>query len=395
MKYDELIKLTQDLIRIPSLSGEEKEIVEFIESKLKEFGYDEIYVNKFRTIYGIVKSGKPGPNIILDAHIDHVVVNNPDLWTVDPFGAEIKDNKIWGRATSDMKGAFAAMVYAGKYFAEHRNEFTGNIIVSGTTWEELFEGKTLGFEIEELKEKGYNPDLVVIGEASNLNLKIGQRGRCEVQITVYGKSCHSSNPEYGINAVYKAIEVINTIKNKPVKEDSFIGKAIFELTDIISKPYPGYSVVPEETIMSYDRRLLPGETKESVLKEVKDALNPLKEKDPELKFKIEIKEGPLYDVDGNEYIKDKFAPGWVFDKNELFVQKAYQALINTELNPEITRYLFCTNGSTSAGIMGIPTIGYGPSKESQAHVVDEYIEIEQLEKAYEGYVNIIKEFSKE
>lgn len=395
MKYEELIELTQALIRIPSLSGEEKEVVQFIERKIKEYGFDEIYINKFRTIYGIIKSGKPGPNIILDAHIDHVVVNNPDLWTVDPFGAEIKDNKIWGRATSDMKGAFAAMLYAGKYFAEHRDEFTGNIIVSGTSWEELFEGKTLGIEIEELREKGYNPDLVVIGEASDLNLKIGQRGRCEVRITVYGKSCHSSNPEFGINAVYKAIEAVNLIKNKPVKEDPFIGKAIFELTDIISKPYPGYSVVPEEAIMSYDRRLLPGETKESVLKELEDALNPLKEKDPEFKYKAVIREDKMLDVAGNSYIKDKFAPGWLFDRNETFIQKVYKGLKNAGLNPKITRYLFCTNGSTSAGIMKIPTIGFGASKESQAHVVDEYIEIEQLEKAYEGYVNIIKEFSKE
>ncbi len=395
MKYDELSEFTRELISIESLSGEERNIGVFLKKRMHKFGFSETYIDKFGTVVGIIRGALSGPTILMDGHIDHVVVNNPELWSMDPFKGGIKEGRMYGRGTSDMKGALAAMILAAKHFAENKKNLKGNIIVTGTAWEELFEGYTLGYAIEELKTKGYAPDLVIIGEASELDLKIGQRGRAEVVVTSLGKSCHSSNPQFGINAVYNAIDIIKAIADAPRKEDAFIGKAIFELTDIISKPYPGYSVVPEECTISYDRRLLPGERKEDVIAEVEKTLEPLKAKNDKLKYMINIVKGELSDDKGRTYETDKFAPGWVFPQDAPFIKKALAGLEGIGLKPRITRYSFCTNGSMSAGIMNIPTIGFGPSAESQAHVVDEYIEIDQLEKAYEGYMAIIKEEIKE
>lgn len=395
MRYKGLIEQTQEMIRIKSLSGEETKIANYIAAKMKEYGYDEVIINDLNTVYGIVKSGRPGKNIMMDGHIDHVVVNDEKLWTTDPFGAEIKDGKMYGRATSDMKGALSAMIYTGKYFAENRELFTGNIIVSGTSWEELFEGYTLGVEIAELKEMGYPIDLVIIGEASELNLKIGQRGRGEVQLISKGKSCHSSNPQIGINAVYNAIDMIKAIKEMKAPVDDFIGEGILELTDMISSPYPGYSVVPEEAKITYDRRLLPGETEKDVLGRIEEVLAPLARKNDKIKYHLGIAEGEIVDKKGKTHIVKKFVPGWAYDREESFVKSSFQGLKNAGIEPKIDKYSFCTNGSMSAGILGIPTIGFGPSRENQAHVVDEYVELDQLEKTYDGYVGIIKEITKE
>ena len=395
MRYKELIELTGDMIKIQSLSGEERKIAEFISGKMKEYGYDEVIINDFNTVYGIVKSGRPGKNIMMDGHIDHVVVNNPELWTTDPFGAELKDGRMYGRATSDMKGALSAMIYTGKYFAENRDRFSGNLIISGTSWEELFEGFTLGIELDELKEMGYPVDLVIIGEASELNLKIGQRGRGEIQLISKGKSCHSSNPQIGINAVYNAIDMIREIREMDVPTDDFIGEGIMELTDMISEPYPGYSVVPEKALITYDRRLLPGETEDDVLGRIEKKLSSLKDNNEKMDYEIRIASGEVTDIQGKVHTAKKFVPGWVFPEDSDFVQAAFKGLKGAGLVPKIDKYSFCTNGSMSAGIRGIPTIGFGPSREDQAHVVDEYVEIEQLEKTYDGYTGIIKEFSKE
>ena len=97
-------------------------------------------------------------------------------------------------------------------------------------------------------------------EASQLNLKIGQRGRAEIVVETFGKPCHSANPEKGINAVYKMEKVIEAIRGLVPTEHPVLGKGILELTDIKSAPYPGASVVPEYCRATYDRRLLVGET---------------------------------------------------------------------------------------------------------------------------------------
>ena len=92
---------------------------------------------------------------------------------------------------------------------------------------------------------------------------------------------------------------------------------------------------------------------------------------------------------GEEIGGERFFPGWVFDKDDEFVQAALAGLRSAGLNPEITQYSFCTNGSHYAGEAGIKTIGFGPSRENLAHTIDEYIEIDQLLKAVEGYYGIL------
>ena len=96
-------------------------------------------------------------------------------------------------------------------------------------------------------------------------------------------------------------------------------------------------------------------------------------------------------VDTVLYIEgERFFPGWLYDEKDEFIQAALAGLRDAGLQPEITHYSFCTNGSHYAGEAGIRTIGFGPSKENIAHTVNEYIEIEQLVKATEGYYAIIK-----
>lgn len=106
---------------------------------------------------------------------------------------------------------------------------------------------------------------VIIGEASELNLKIGQRGRAEIVVETFGKPAHSANPQAGINAVYKMAQLIDKIRTITPPTHPVLGHGILELTDIKSSPYPGASVVPDYCRATYDRRLLVGETKESVI----------------------------------------------------------------------------------------------------------------------------------
>ncbi|WP_278382363.1 YgeY family selenium metabolism-linked hydrolase, partial [Clostridium tyrobutyricum] len=235
------------------------------------------------------------------------------------------------------------------------------------------------------------PDYVVIGEASNCNLKIGQRGRAEILVETFGKPAHSANPEKGINAVYKMNKLIEAIRKLKLSTHPFLGDGILELTDIKSSPYPGASVVPDYCRATFDRRLLVGETRESVLKPIQDIIKKLEGEDAEFKAKVSFSKGKERCYTGNEIEGERFFPGWLYDRKDEFVEKAYNGLKKAGIDPEITHYSFCTNGSHYAGEAGIKTIGFGPSKENLAHTVNEYIEISQLTKAVEGYYTIVKE----
>ncbi len=385
-KKEKLIKLCQSIIKIQSYSGKEGEVVKCLEETMRNIGFDEIIVDKYGSIIGKIKGNKPGNKVLFDAHIDTVPVENLEDWKHDPFGAEICGNKIYGRGTSDMKGSLAAMIIAAEYFSkDKKRDFPGEIYISGVVHEECFEG-VAARNISELVK----PDYVVIGEASELNLKIGQRGRAEVVVETFGVPAHSANPEKGINAVYSIAKIINKLQDIKFREDEFLGKGILELTDIKSSPYPGASVVPSYCKATYDRRLLVGETKEDVLEPIVKLIEELKKDYQNINYKVSYAKG-IEKCHTGEFIEgERFFPAWCYKEDEIFVKRTFEGLCSIGLNPKITNYSFCTNGSHYAGEANIKTIGFGPSKENIAHTIDEYIEIEQLAGACDGYYKIME-----
>lgn len=384
----QVVELAQSLIRIPSPTGHEHAIAEFIQAYLAALGC-ESWINQRESVVGILRNGT-GPTIVLDAHIDTVEAN-PDEWRYPPYAATIQGGRLYGRGASDMKGALAAMLHAAKHLAETTDSWRGTLVISGTSWEEYFEGHTLGKTLEDLATRGMRPDYVLIGEASELNIKRGQRGRTRVYCDVKGRAAHSAHPEKGINAVHQAILLIEKIRGLTLPRDDFLGDGIVELIGVHSSPNPVDSVVPYQCRVSYDLRLLPGETKSSVLRRFEDAIKEVREVDPTWSAELSIASGELRKTDGISEAVEAFPPAWKMPEDHPLVQKALQAVQSVGLEPMVTKYDFCTNGSYSAGVAGIPTVGFGPGKETTAHIVDEYLELAELEQACDGYVAIVQQ----
>lgn len=385
-RKESLTELCQELVRNQSVSGDESKVVEVIKEKFKELGYDECFIDAYGNVIGHIKGNKPGKKILFDGHIDTVPVPDDSKWTHAPFGGEVVDGKIYGRGTSDMKGQTSAMISAVAYFAEDTNrDFEGDIFVAGVVHEEIFEGVSARKISEAVK-----PDYVVIGESSELNLKIGQRGRAEIVIETFGRPAHSANPEKGINAVYKMSKIIEQIQGIETPVHEVLGKGILVLTDIKSSPYPGASVVPDYCRATFDRRLLVGETKEGVLAPIQKIIDELMAADKEMNAKVSYAIGKETCYTGETIEGERFFPAWLYKEDDEFVKAALKGLKSVGINPEITQYSFCTNGSHYAGEAGIRTIGFGPSKENLAHTIDEYIEQEQLFIGAEGYYGILK-----
>ena len=216
---EQLIAFCQEALRIPSYSGQEKGVAELMKRKMEEYGFDEVIIDCFGSVLGTINGKRPGKTVLMDGHIDTVDVIDAPQWKHDPFGGEIVDGRIYGRGTSDMKGSDCAMITAAARFAEKTGrDFAGRVCVSCTVHEERFEGVS-SREITRLAK----PDFVIIGEATSTTVKRGQRGRAEVVVETEGVSCHSSNPEKGVNAVYAMTAVIDEIRKIVPNEHPLLG----------------------------------------------------------------------------------------------------------------------------------------------------------------------------
>lgn len=370
---DRLTTFTRDIVRIPSLSGEEAQVAGRIEAEMKTLGFDSVWTDDVGNVIGVVEGAQPGPTIVFDAHTDTVGVSPGVPWALDPYSGQVTQDSLHGRGAADMKGALAAMVYG--ISALDKAELRGRAVVSASVMEEVLEGVALEKVIAQT-----GADFVVIGEASNLQLVRGGRGRAEIHLTTTGRPSHSSTPQMGRNAVLDMMQVIAAVEDLALDEHPQMGPAIFALTDIISEPYPGHSVIPSICRVTYDRRLLPGENAANVLADITQR--------PELaqiKLDARVGLGEYTSYTGHTFTTEKFFPAWLADDNDPFVTGALAALHGAGIQAGLNAYRFCTNAAFSAGVAGIPTIGFGPATEADAHVINEKLKLEDLFAAAQGY----------
>lgn len=379
-------ELCSTLIQIRSYSGQEGELVGTLSEIFRAFGFDGASVDRYGSIVGRIKGNRQGPRILFDAHVDTVPVDSHPRWTRNPFGGEISDGKVFGRGASDMKGALSAMIVAGETFSRETNrDFAGEIGVAGGVHEECFEGVAA----REISRR-FDPDYVVIGEASELDLKIGQRGRAEIVLETHGVPAHSANPAKGVHAVYHMCRLIDSLHDLQTPSHPVLGEGILVVTDIKSHPYPGASVIPHYCRVTCDRRLLVGEEPAGVMAPLEALILKLKSEVAGFSAAASYAGGRATCYTGCDIAAERFFPGWLQDAQEPWIRGILDGLHAVGLQSQISHYSFCTNGSHYAGERGIRTVGFGPSRESLAHTVDEHIDIEQLGKAVLGYAKIMK-----
>ena len=371
-----LVSFTRDLVRVRSLSGEEQPVVARITAEMRALGFDEVRVDENGSAVGLIVGRKPGKTLLLDGHCD-IVDARPADWTHDPFAAVLEDGYLYGRGAADMKAALAAMIHAAA--SADRSRLAGRVAVSATVVEEVMEGFSLKQVMETL-----NPDAVIIGEATQFALNRGGRGRAEIVVETIGKSAHSSSPQAGLCAVHQMMRLMQAVESAPMPYNSAVGRAQICLTDIVSQPFPGHSVVPDRCRVSYDRRLVPGETPESVLATIR-ALPKLQG----IQYTLAVLDGEEKTCTARTLKGLKFFPAWAFAEDHPLVTAALGGLRASGFDPQLGAYGFCTNAAYSAGTAGVPTIGFGPGSETDAHTVNERMLLSDIQRAAEGYLGMI------
>ena len=374
---EDMVRFLRDMIAIPSESCHEQEVVCRIQSEMHTAGFEEIRIDAMGNILGRIGSGKRV--IAMDAHVDTVGTGDPKSWKWDPYQGRFENNIIYGRGASDQEGGMAAMVYAGRIIKDLRLEADYTLWITGTVQEEDCDGLCWQHL---LKEKILAPEVVVITEPTNLEIHRGHRGRMEIGVTTKGISCHGSVPERGKNAVYMMTGIAAEIEklNTRLRDDSFLGKGTVTVT-YIECSTPSRCAVPDRAYIHVDRRLTRGETRESALAEVEDAVRRAG-----VKAAVEVLRYKEPSYRGLVIETDKYYPTWVLDEEHPLCRAGVETcrqVLGRE--SKIGKWAFSTNGVATMGMMGVPTIGFGPGDEVYAHTIDDQVPVDHLVKAAAFY----------
>jgi len=378
---DGLTAFARELVRTPSLSTQEDQVAAMVAEEMRAVGFHQVTVDRMGNVIGrIGRDG--GRKLLYDAHMDTVGVADLAAWKRQPYDAEIRRGVLYGLGASDMKGALAAMVYAGKAIVDRGIEMDGDLYVVGVVQEEPCEGAAIRHIVE---VEGLRPDWVVLGEATNLQICRGHRGRVEFRITIHGRSCHASVPERGVNAIYEAARVIVGLEllAPQLNQDSFLGKGSIAVTDISSRS-GSRNAVPDTCRLYIDRRLTIGETEATALGELRRILTR-----EGVKATIDVPDYREVSYTGWEVQARQHYPYWVTAEDEPLLCTA-ASVIDGVLHfvPRVGKWDFSTDGVYTAGVAGIPTIGFGPGEERYAHTVDDQIRLKDLEAAAQVYAEL-------
>jgi len=374
-----MVRFLRQLVAIPSESTRERRVVQRIAREMTRLrAFDSIRTDAMGNLFARIGRG---PRVIaIDAHVDTVGVGDRSAWKHDPYRGKVAGGKVWGRGAGDQEGAIASMVYAGRIIRDLKLSTRGySLYFVFTVMEEDCDGLCWQYIVN---EGGLRPECVVITDSTNCRIFRGQRGRMEIGVTVKGRSCHGSMPHKGDNAVYKIARVVGEIEklNDRLGEHPFLGKGTITVTYVACKT-PSMCAVPDEAFIHLDRRLTPGDTQNSALREVREAVRRAG-----VKAKVETRVYSRPSYKGLTYPTRSHFPSWVEPEDAPQVTAAvetYHRLFHRK--PTTGRWTFSTNAVAVSGMFGIPCVGFGPGAESVAHTVNDSVPIRQLIQAAAFY----------
>ena len=363
--------LLAELVRLPSINpmgrsdlpshlAFESRVADCYERHLKSLGVpverQAVAPGRDNVIARFPSPVSSAPTILLEAHMDTVPV---DGMTIDPFGAEVRDGKLYGRGACDVKGGGVAMFGAFRRLVEERPAGAASVVLAYTVDEEhTFLG------VQRLMRDRPKFDFAIVAEPTGLQIVRSHKGVARWMLETDGIACHSSRPDRGTNAIYRMARMLRAVEEyagelAATAIDPLLGPATLSVGTIQGGVSP--NTVPDACTATIDRRLLPGETPEGVLIACRAAIAA--RAGSEVPFRLNA----LY-----------ACPALAPQGGEAFVERFAEAIGD----PTLLAVPYGTDASTIRDA-GIPAIVFGPGQIEQAHTKDEWIELAQVDRAAE------------
>jgi len=373
------LKLSKEMIAIPSVTGDEEELALYLKERLERYGMktELHYVAKGRpNIYATMKWRKPGKRLNYNAHTDTVPAG--EGWETDPFKPIVKEGKLYGRGACDMKTGIACSLTMLKAIADSGVGLEGELSFSGVVDQEATD---IGAWAMMKAPKWRSLDGVVLTYSYCGNetkpIPLGLTGKILYNVKVKGRAAHGFRPHLGVNAVEDAAKIISNLNRLRLVEHPDFGKGTI-CTLKIEGGYKQYSVVvPESARFEVNRLLVPGETIQYALEDMKRLVESL-----ELRSEVSVEaKPPMYEP-------------YICSRDEPLMQildKTYRTVMGKS---PLYEYAYgITNANIFQGEYGISCIHLGPQRGG-AHQPNEHVKLEWLPPVSRMYTRIAYEYLK-
>ncbi|MBU6140899.1 MAG: succinyl-diaminopimelate desuccinylase [Proteobacteria bacterium] len=387
MKLDS-IKLSQNLIRIPSYSGVNPEVLEFLSAHLKNLGFacdflefdgsNSYKVNNLHAVFNPKNSAKV---LYFAGHTDVVNEGNKASWTHDPFAARIIDGKLFGRGAADMKCAIACFVSAVAEFLENNPNPDFGIGFLITNDEEADGVNGTAKVLEWMKNSGRKISHCLVGEPTNPEkfgemIKVGRRGSIGFKIKITGKQGHVAYPDIALNPITILISLLKILKDHKLDEGTkFFDPSNLEITSISSQNLGG-NVIPNEAEAAFNVRFNDLHSSQSILDLVKYACEKTVGGAGSLGAKYEL----THRTSGESFLSNpKFLAEIVVKASEKITGK--KPVLSTTGGTSDARFI-----KDYAEVVEIGLVN------KTAHKIDEFSEISEIEELQKTYLEILRNF---
>ncbi len=385
VEVEATVGLARELAMTWSESSHEGAAVELVVEAMRRAGM-RATVDRSGNAVGTIGRGRAGaPRLLIDGHVDSIPLHSAERWSVDPLGGLIADGKLYGLGICDQKGSIASAVSGIAAVAERLAEADGLVAVVASVCEEHMEGAGLAEAVEAVA-----PSAVITTEPSDAHLMQGQRGRSKIALELIGRACHAGHVAEGINAAEALALTVAALRAAPPSVHRDLGRRDVTLIDVASWPYPSVSTVPGRALARFDCRFPPPDDLASLCTLIEGAARAATadwQEPPEIA--VRAVEAEFASWTGATFSVEEYAAPWWTD--DPLVARAAHAISLVGLDPRPRHYSFCTNGSYTAGVLGIPTIGFGAGEEHMAHQVDEYVTLDSLLETAQGLAAIAVE----
>ncbi len=380
IRKKELVDLTVQLVQTPTENppGNEKFAAQLLKPFLSKMGF------KIRTIlspkgrWNLLAEkrwGKSGRRLIFNGHLDVVPAGDSCRWTYPPFQGKLHGGRIYGRGSSDMKSGIASFLQALAIIERSKIPLhQGAILLHLVSDEESHGHQGMGFLTQ---QGGIQGDAALVGEPTDLQPVIAQKGALWLRILTLGRSAHGSRPHLGVNAIEKMATLIRGLNSIPLeKEHPLLGKPTLNIGMV--QGGTKINIVPDRCQIEVDRRMLPHEKREKVLGEIRDILDSLQSQDPLFQYRME-------EID--------FAEPTEIAPDEEIVKIGVEAIQKvTGRKPTLKGFSGFTDSRFYVNQCHIPTLIFGPGGVDQSHTTDESVEVHALVDAAHIYATVIVDY---
>lgn len=386
LTFENAIAFAHDLIRIPSISGDEAAVAERVMSEFKLLRFDETWTDEIGNVFALVKGRDNAPAIMLSSHLDVVDAGDRNEWEYSPFSGEIAQGCLHGRGAVDCKGPLALQTYAAATLLHSRP--AGDVYIVHTVLEECGSWG-MAHAMQGLADR---ISAVILGESTAGDICIGHRGRIELMVTIRGKSAHASAPERSHNPVEVLPAVLAALRKYADHLPSHEVLPRSTLVPTIIETWPrSRNMVPEEVRLTIDWRTLPLDGEQSTVQGLQRFLEAELEEEmrgraANLKIIVEEVSTKQRAYTGWERTMPISTHGFLLAGSDPVVEAAVQAVAaTTRRTPAVRPWTFGTDGGYPCGQYGIPTLGYAPGNESCSHTNRERLELGSARTAYDVY----------